>query len=189
MQHLEHLLFYGADMAAQNASGNTALHICALYNQVSGGTRVGALPQHPAWPRGSRGWDCAEGPAGCCPGQHRSPNAAPQTVPEAGGQGQGAGRLCSQGKLFPGCGWRLLSVLARCGETKSTVRYLLTRALSRQVRAPPSRPHRTLNPSSRPISNIACLGGSAFPRESQGPPPASSKLPSSASSSRTVTPL
>ncbi|XP_044775477.1 SH3 and multiple ankyrin repeat domains protein 3-like [Neomonachus schauinslandi] len=33
VQHLEHLLFYGADMAAQNASGNTALHICALYNQ------------------------------------------------------------------------------------------------------------------------------------------------------------
>ncbi|KAK0136918.1 SH3 and multiple ankyrin repeat domains protein 1 [Merluccius polli] len=32
-QHLEHLLFYGADMSAQNASGNTALHICALYNQ------------------------------------------------------------------------------------------------------------------------------------------------------------
>lgn len=35
VQHLEHLLFYGADMGAQNASGNTALHICALYNQVS----------------------------------------------------------------------------------------------------------------------------------------------------------
>lgn len=34
MQHLEHLLFYGANMGAQNASGNTALHICALYNQV-----------------------------------------------------------------------------------------------------------------------------------------------------------
>lgn len=34
VQHLEHLLFYGADMTAQNASGNTALHICALYNQV-----------------------------------------------------------------------------------------------------------------------------------------------------------
>uniref|UniRef100_A0A674DDB4 SH3 and multiple ankyrin repeat domains 3 n=1 Tax=Salmo trutta TaxID=8032 RepID=A0A674DDB4_SALTR len=35
VQHLEHLLFYGADMAAQNASGNTALHVCALYNQVT----------------------------------------------------------------------------------------------------------------------------------------------------------
>ncbi|XP_037346941.2 SH3 and multiple ankyrin repeat domains protein 2-like isoform X2 [Pungitius pungitius] len=33
VQHLEHLLFYGADMSAQNASGNTGLHICALYNQ------------------------------------------------------------------------------------------------------------------------------------------------------------
>ncbi|KAM9299579.1 SH3 and multiple ankyrin repeat domains protein 1 [Gastrophryne carolinensis] len=32
-QHLEHLLFYGADPASQNASGNTALHICALYNK------------------------------------------------------------------------------------------------------------------------------------------------------------
>lgn len=35
VQHLEHLLFYGADMSAQNASGNTALHVCALYNQVT----------------------------------------------------------------------------------------------------------------------------------------------------------
>ncbi|XP_053361506.1 SH3 and multiple ankyrin repeat domains protein 2-like [Clarias gariepinus] len=34
VQHLEHLLFYGADMRVQNASGNTALHICALYKQV-----------------------------------------------------------------------------------------------------------------------------------------------------------
>ncbi|XP_063800187.1 SH3 and multiple ankyrin repeat domains protein 2 isoform X5 [Pseudophryne corroboree] len=34
-QHLEHLLFYGANMGAQNASGNTALHICSLYNQDS----------------------------------------------------------------------------------------------------------------------------------------------------------
>uniref|UniRef100_A0A8C5D3V5 SH3 and multiple ankyrin repeat domains protein 2-like n=1 Tax=Gouania willdenowi TaxID=441366 RepID=A0A8C5D3V5_GOUWI len=33
VQHLEHLLFYGANTSAQNASGNTALHICALYNQ------------------------------------------------------------------------------------------------------------------------------------------------------------
>ncbi|XP_044286626.1 SH3 and multiple ankyrin repeat domains protein 3-like [Varanus komodoensis] len=35
VQHLEHLLFYGADMTAQNASGNSALHVCALYNQES----------------------------------------------------------------------------------------------------------------------------------------------------------
>ncbi|XP_075328401.1 SH3 and multiple ankyrin repeat domains protein 3 isoform X8 [Odontesthes bonariensis] len=35
VQHLEHLLFYGADMSSQNASGNTALHLCALYNQES----------------------------------------------------------------------------------------------------------------------------------------------------------
>ncbi|KAM9823817.1 SH3 and multiple ankyrin repeat domains protein 3 [Neosynchiropus ocellatus] len=35
VQHLEHLLFYGADMGALNASGNTALHLCALYNQDS----------------------------------------------------------------------------------------------------------------------------------------------------------
>ncbi|KAK6319846.1 hypothetical protein J4Q44_G00089530 [Coregonus suidteri] len=33
VQHLEHLLFYGADMGVQNASGNTALHICAVYKQ------------------------------------------------------------------------------------------------------------------------------------------------------------
>ncbi|XP_042200867.1 SH3 and multiple ankyrin repeat domains protein 1, partial [Callorhinchus milii] len=31
--HLEHLLFYGAEVNTQNASGNTALHICALYNR------------------------------------------------------------------------------------------------------------------------------------------------------------
>lgn len=43
VQHLEHLLFYGADMTSQNASGNTALHVCALYNQVR-------LPLHPLWP-------------------------------------------------------------------------------------------------------------------------------------------
>nr|XP_032815629.1 SH3 and multiple ankyrin repeat domains protein 3-like isoform X4 [Petromyzon marinus] len=35
VQHLEHLLFYGADTRVQNASGNTALHVCALYNQES----------------------------------------------------------------------------------------------------------------------------------------------------------
>ncbi|KAJ8399915.1 hypothetical protein AAFF_G00406450 [Aldrovandia affinis] len=34
-QHLEHLLFYGADYSSKNASGNTALHICALYNKES----------------------------------------------------------------------------------------------------------------------------------------------------------
>ncbi|CAB1312320.1 unnamed protein product, partial [Coregonus sp. 'balchen'] len=34
-QHLEHLLFYGADTTSQNALGNTALHICALYNKVA----------------------------------------------------------------------------------------------------------------------------------------------------------
>ncbi|XP_062298344.1 SH3 and multiple ankyrin repeat domains protein 1-like [Scomber scombrus] len=34
-QHLEHLLFYGADTVSQNASGNTALHISALYNKES----------------------------------------------------------------------------------------------------------------------------------------------------------
>ncbi|XP_061665588.1 SH3 and multiple ankyrin repeat domains protein 1-like isoform X2 [Syngnathoides biaculeatus] len=34
-QHLEHLLFYGADASSQNASGNTPLHISALYNKES----------------------------------------------------------------------------------------------------------------------------------------------------------
>ncbi|CAN9508545.1 unnamed protein product [Ophioblennius macclurei] len=34
-QHLEHLLFYGADTTSQNASGNTALHISTLYNKES----------------------------------------------------------------------------------------------------------------------------------------------------------
>ena len=52
VQHLEHLLFYGADMGAQNASGNTALHICALYNQVSGAPLN--TPPHPQ-PLGQRG--------------------------------------------------------------------------------------------------------------------------------------
>ena len=40
VQHLEHLLFYGADMSSQNASGNTALHLCALYNQVTDENRL-----------------------------------------------------------------------------------------------------------------------------------------------------
>ncbi|XP_044255873.1 SH3 and multiple ankyrin repeat domains protein 3 isoform X3 [Tribolium madens] len=35
MPHLEHLLFYGADMNARNASGNTPLHVCAVNNQES----------------------------------------------------------------------------------------------------------------------------------------------------------
>lgn len=33
MQHLEHLLFYGAEMDVRNSCGNTPLHICALNNQ------------------------------------------------------------------------------------------------------------------------------------------------------------
>ncbi|XP_076335390.1 uncharacterized protein LOC143238760 isoform X2 [Tachypleus tridentatus] len=33
VQHLELLLFYGADLNCQNASGNTALHICAVNDQ------------------------------------------------------------------------------------------------------------------------------------------------------------
>lgn len=33
VQHLEHLLFYGADMDGHNASGNTSLHVCAVNNQ------------------------------------------------------------------------------------------------------------------------------------------------------------
>ncbi|CAG7837356.1 unnamed protein product [Allacma fusca] len=35
VQHLEHLLYYGADMNARNASGNTPLHVCAVNNQES----------------------------------------------------------------------------------------------------------------------------------------------------------
>ena len=34
VQHLEHLLFYGAEINARTASGNTALHVAALNNQV-----------------------------------------------------------------------------------------------------------------------------------------------------------
>ncbi|KAK6618055.1 hypothetical protein RUM44_002497 [Polyplax serrata] len=33
--HLEHILFYGADMNVRNASGNTPLHVCAVNNQES----------------------------------------------------------------------------------------------------------------------------------------------------------
>ncbi|XP_055314344.1 SH3 and multiple ankyrin repeat domains protein 2 isoform X6 [Sitodiplosis mosellana] len=33
VHHLEHLLFYGADMDGRNASGNTSLHVCAVNNQ------------------------------------------------------------------------------------------------------------------------------------------------------------
>ena len=49
-QHLEHLLFYGAEPGAQNASGNTALHICALYNKVCSppDSRLPAPPVPPA---------------------------------------------------------------------------------------------------------------------------------------------
>lgn len=32
---MEHLLYYGADMNARNASGNTPLHVCAVNNQES----------------------------------------------------------------------------------------------------------------------------------------------------------
>ncbi|PNF35049.1 hypothetical protein B7P43_G09455 [Cryptotermes secundus] len=35
VQHLEQLLFYGADMNARNASGNTPLHVCAVNSQES----------------------------------------------------------------------------------------------------------------------------------------------------------
>lgn len=35
VSHLEHLVFYGADMNVRNASGNTPLHVCAVNNQES----------------------------------------------------------------------------------------------------------------------------------------------------------
>ena len=35
VQHLEHLLFYGAQIDARTASGNTALHVAALNNEVT----------------------------------------------------------------------------------------------------------------------------------------------------------
>ncbi|XP_046481335.1 SH3 and multiple ankyrin repeat domains protein 2 isoform X7 [Neodiprion pinetum] len=35
VQHLDHLLFYGADMNTRNASGNTPLHVCAVNNTDS----------------------------------------------------------------------------------------------------------------------------------------------------------
>ncbi|KAL1509531.1 hypothetical protein ABEB36_004246 [Hypothenemus hampei] len=35
LKHLEHLLFYGADMNAKNAPGNTPLHVCAVNGQES----------------------------------------------------------------------------------------------------------------------------------------------------------
>ena len=37
VQHLEHLLFYGANLNTQNHSGNTPLHVCAAHAQVSRG--------------------------------------------------------------------------------------------------------------------------------------------------------
>ena len=33
VQHLEHLLFYGAELNAQNVNGNTPLHVWAVNNQ------------------------------------------------------------------------------------------------------------------------------------------------------------
>ena len=35
VQHLEHLLYYGAEIDARTATGNTALHVAALNDQVT----------------------------------------------------------------------------------------------------------------------------------------------------------
>ena len=40
VQHLQHLLLYGADRNARNASGNTPLHVCAVNNKVSDLDRI-----------------------------------------------------------------------------------------------------------------------------------------------------
>ncbi len=40
VQHVEHLLFYRADINAINLAGNTPLHICATTNQVSAFIRI-----------------------------------------------------------------------------------------------------------------------------------------------------
>ncbi len=40
VQHLEHLLYYGAEIDARTASGNTALHVAALNNQVPNLTKI-----------------------------------------------------------------------------------------------------------------------------------------------------
>jgi SH3/ankyrin repeat-containing protein len=46
VHHLEHLLFYGADINAQNASGNTPLHVCAVNNQVPKVRLAHRAPSH-----------------------------------------------------------------------------------------------------------------------------------------------
>lgn len=33
MHHVEHLIYYGAEIDAQNNKGNTPLHVCAVNNQ------------------------------------------------------------------------------------------------------------------------------------------------------------
>ncbi|VDM29870.1 unnamed protein product [Toxocara canis] len=33
MHHVEHLLYYGADINAQNVNGNTPLHVCSVNNR------------------------------------------------------------------------------------------------------------------------------------------------------------